>query len=157
MQQSRLIRTRREGGTPSKPIARDNIELAKAAYAAINRADLDAFLALVDPEVEFMSLIAEAEGQVYRGHAGVRQWWSGVAKSLGGLVFEPEEMRDFGDRGLVVRIRVTGSVGGVEVPQTMWQALKAREGRPYWWRTVRTEREALEALGAADVPPAAST
>ena len=36
--------------------------LADSAYGAINAGDLDAFLALTAEDVEFTSLVAEAEG-----------------------------------------------------------------------------------------------
>jgi uncharacterized protein len=46
--------------------------LAEAAYAALNSGDLDAFLALTSEDVEFTSMVAEAEGTTFRGHDGVR-------------------------------------------------------------------------------------
>lgn len=125
------------------------LELAEAAYAAINRRDLDAFLALVHPEVEFRSPIAEAEGRSYHGHAGVREWWQSVAQSLGGLRFEPGEIRTAG-AGVITRLRVVGTVEGNEVPQTMWQVAGIRDGLLAWWGLFRTKAEAVEALGAGE-------
>lgn len=102
---------------------------------------------LVDPDVEFVSLIAEAEGQTFRGHAGVRDWWDRIAGALGGLEFRLDDFRDVGDGG-VARITVSGTVGGVELSQTMWQAIRAREGKAVWWQTFRTEEEAQTAIEA---------
>ena len=121
-------------------------ELAHAAYAALNGGDLDAFLAGVDPDVEFTSLIAESEGRTYHGHDGVREWWGDVARALGGLHFEQDKVVDLGDRGYT-SVVVTGQVSGVEVPQRMWQAVKVRDGKAYWWRTCRSEDEAKDLLG----------
>ena len=45
---------------------------------ALNSGDLEAFLAQTAEDVEFTSLVAEAEGRTYRGHAGVRRWWETV-------------------------------------------------------------------------------
>ena len=45
---------------------------------ALNSGDLEAFLARTAEDVEFTSLVAEAEGRVFRGHAGVRAWWGSV-------------------------------------------------------------------------------
>jgi ketosteroid isomerase-like protein len=123
-----------------------NRELMEEAYAALNDRDRDRFMSLVHPDAEFRSLIAEAEGQTFRGHAGVRDWWDTVASAMGGLRFEGQEYPESGD-WVVVRLRVRGQVAGVEVPQTMWQAIRAREGKGIWWQTYRTEREALEAAG----------
>ena len=46
-------------------MSQENVELAESVYATLDRRDLDAFLALMHPEVEFRSLIAEAEGPTY--------------------------------------------------------------------------------------------
>jgi ketosteroid isomerase-like protein len=133
----------------ARALPQENIEqIANAAYATLNRGDLEGFLALVDPEVEFRSLIAEAEGQTYHGHDGVRDWWEEVVQPLGGLRFHPEVIHDFGDRGFAELI-VTGTVEGVDIPQRMWQAFLFRDGKPIWWATFRTEAEARAALEAA--------
>jgi len=125
----------------------DYRRLADAAYAALNAGDLDGFLAVVHPQAEFESLIAEAEGQTFHGHAGVREWWTSVVEAFGEMRFVPEEIRTFDHTG-VSRVRVSGRVAGVEVPQTMWQAFVFRDGRTLWWATFRTEAEAVRAAEA---------
>jgi len=128
-------------------MSEENRELAKAAYACLNRRDLEGFLALVEPGVEFRSLIAEAEGQTYHGHAGVREWWEKVLVALGGLRFDVEEIHDLGDSGLAELV-VTGNVDGVDVPQRMWQAFHVRDAKLVWWATFRSEAEARDALAS---------
>ena len=130
-------------------MSQENVELNEAVWGALIRRDLDAFLALMDPEVEFRSLIAEAEGRTYRGHEGVREFWDSVVQSLGGLRYEPEQIESFRDRG-ITRVRIVGAVEGVEVPQTMWQAWRVRDGLVVWWDAFRTEAEALEAVGLSE-------
>ena len=125
----------------------ENLEITRAAYDALNRRDLEAFVALIDPEVEFGSLIAESEGGSFSGHEGVREWWAQVANSLGGLHFEPAKILDLGE-SVCVELVVTGTVAGVAVPQRMWQSIVLRDGKPVWWGTYRTEQEALAALEA---------
>ena len=94
------------------------------------------------------ALIAEAEGKVYRGHEGVREWWSGVAEALGGLEFEAVEIREVGGDGVIAKMHVRGEISEVPIEQTMWQAALVRELKPYWWQAFRTEAEAYEALEA---------
>ena len=120
-------------------------ELAEAAYAALNRRDIAGFLDLVDERVEFRSLIAEAEGESFHGHEGVRRWWTQVAESLGGLGFEMEYYEEEGDGG-VTRVRVRGSVEATGIEQTMWQAILVRGEKVVWWGTFRTGDEARTAL-----------
>ena len=52
---------------------RENVELVRRAYDAWNRDDMDACLALMDPEVEWHTTgrLPDVE-PVYRGHEGVR-------------------------------------------------------------------------------------
>jgi ketosteroid isomerase-like protein len=123
-----------------------NAEIARSAYEALNGRDFERFVALTDPNVEFTSLVAEIEGDVFRGHPGVRDWWDKVTEALGGLVFDLVEVRELPDDVLVVHNRVHGEVGGVTVEQQMWQTVRTRDGLAYWWGTFRTEAEALAAI-----------
>ena len=52
--------------------------IAQTAFDGLNSGDLDTYLSVIAEDVEFTSMIAEMEGQTFRGHAGVRQWWDGV-------------------------------------------------------------------------------
>lgn len=52
--------------------------VADAVYEAINSGDRDAFVGLANEDVEFTSMVAEAEGTIFRGHEGVRAWWETV-------------------------------------------------------------------------------
>jgi len=119
--------------------------IAEAAYRALNSGDLDAFLALTAHDVEFTSLVAEAEGRTFRGHAGVRAWWETVRGAFEDPRWALLDMRASGDG--VVKFRLAGTLAGVAVEQTMWQAATAQEGKLRWWAFFRTEDEALEAAG----------
>ena len=120
--------------------------MADAAYGAINEGDLDGFVALAAEDVEFTSLVGEAEGTTFRGHDGVRAWWETIRGAFQEVRWELLEVEGLADRG-VARIRLRGTLSGVPVEQTMWQAVRLREGKACWWAFFRTEREAREALG----------
>jgi ketosteroid isomerase-like protein len=126
-------------------MSQENVEMMKAAYAAITEGNRDAFLALAHPEIEFRSLIAEADGHTFQGHEGVREWWESVIEALD-VRPNPEAIEGFRDRG-ITRLALAGRIGGIEVPQTMWMAWRVRDGLLVWWTTYRTENEALEAVG----------
>jgi uncharacterized protein (TIGR02246 family) len=121
-------------------------ELIRAAYDALNRADLDGFLALVHPEVEFTSLVAEAEATTFRGREGIREWWDTVATAFEGVHWELHDIRILADDRAVVDLQMSGAIGGVDLSQRMWQAVQSRDDKPIWWQICRTEHEALEAL-----------
>jgi ketosteroid isomerase-like protein len=111
--------------------------------------DLEAFLALTAEDVEFTSMVAEAEGTVFRGHDGVRAWWNTVRGAFEDVHWELLDVRGSGDRG-VMQFRMAGTLGGVPVEQTMWQATLLRDGKAIWWAFFRSEREALEAVGLSE-------
>jgi ketosteroid isomerase-like protein len=120
-------------------------EFAERMYHAINHRDFDAFAAGAHEDVEFRSLVAEAEGQTYRGHEGMRLWWTDVSQMLGGLGFEMEQYAEEGD-GVVLKVRVRGNVGTTGIEQTMWQGATIRDGKADWWQTFRSEGEAWAAV-----------
>jgi ketosteroid isomerase-like protein len=123
--------------------------LAEAAYGTLNSGDLEAFLALTAEDVEFTSMVAEAEGTVFRGHAGVRAWWNTVRGAFEDVHWELLDVGGSGDRG-VSHFRMAGTLGSVPVAQTMWQAVLLRDGKAIWWAFFRSEREALEAVGLSE-------
>src|SRR5262245_10529938 len=66
----------RSGEYRGRSMSEENVEIAHRAHDALIRRDLDAFLALMDPEVELTARFMELEGDAsYRGHDGVRAWW----------------------------------------------------------------------------------
>jgi ketosteroid isomerase-like protein len=125
----------------------DNVAVLRKGYAAVNRGDIDGLLESVHPDVEFTSLIAEAEGETFKGHEGIRRWWEQVVILLGGLNGDIEEIRDVGENRLLARVAGTYRPSGVEVHQTVWNLVSFRDGKATGWEFFRTEEEALEALG----------
>ncbi|MDQ3729062.1 MAG: nuclear transport factor 2 family protein [Actinomycetota bacterium] len=130
-------------------MSQDNVELAERAFDAVRRGDLDGFLALIDPDVQFTSLITEADRRSYSGHEGVRDWFSTVRTTFEEFESHPEEIREIGGP-LIVRLRMEGTLGGVRIKQTMWQAVRVRAGLIAGWDVFRTEAEALEAVGLSE-------
>ena len=52
----------------------------RALAEAINRRDVEAGVAVCDPDVEFLSVLA-VSGKAYRGHAGIRQYFEDIASA----------------------------------------------------------------------------
>ena len=83
-------------------MSQENVERLYRAYDAFNRRDLDAYLALIDPEVELTPRIMELEGgSYYRGHDGVREWWRTLFAVFPDFSTEILEVRDLGDSLIV--------------------------------------------------------
>jgi ketosteroid isomerase-like protein len=119
--------------------------IAETAFIALNSGDLDAYLSVIADDVEFTSMIAEMEGQTFRGHEGVRDWWETVRGSFQDVQWELLELREC-EPGAVAQVRATGALGGAEVDQTVWQAATFRDGKLTWWRFFRSEQEARATL-----------
>jgi hypothetical protein len=76
-------------------MSQENVGLLHQAIDAFNRRDLDAFLALMGSGVEFTPYERAVEGLgPYRGHDGVRTWWSDSFETLPDLSAELYEVRD---------------------------------------------------------------
>jgi ketosteroid isomerase-like protein len=130
-------------------MSQENIRLAYEAMDAFNRRDLAAYLALMDPEVEFTPYEVWVQGgQPYRGHAGIRNWWNDTFEVLPDLKVEVYEVRDLKDRAFVHgRLRGQGAGSGAPIERTMWLAIEWRKRMEVWWCAFGSEAEALTAVG----------
>ena len=129
------------------PDASDELRaITETALRALNSADLETFLTVVADDVEFTSMIAEVEGQTFRGHDGVRSWWSSVSGAFQEVRWELLELEGSSPRGLA-KLRAVADVDGVEVEQMVWQAASFRDGRLDWWAFFRDENAARAAAG----------
>jgi ketosteroid isomerase-like protein len=98
-------------------VSRENVELYRRMFKAINGRDEAALIALCDPEIEVRSTFAAVGGAVYCGHEGVRAWQRDLQDSWGGeFRVELEAFFDLGERTLVLgQLRGRGSQSGIEV------------------------------------------
>src|SRR5688572_23870477 len=103
-------------------MSRENVDLVYRLVDAFNRRDIDSFLALCDPDIEYFSHLVELEGGApYRGHDGIRSWWESLLAFSPDFRSEIEEVRDLGDV-TVTRQRSHGHGMGSDVPleQSQW-------------------------------------
>lgn len=128
-------------------MSQENVELLYRGLDAFNRRDLDAFLALMDANVEAASRLVAIEGG-YHGHDGIRRWWASLLDTLPDWTVEVLEVRDLGDLTLAV-LRNHGHGAGSDIPidQRLWQVAEWRDKKVVRWRNCATEAEALEAVG----------
>jgi ketosteroid isomerase-like protein len=133
-------------------MSQENIQLNYQLIEAFNRRDLQSYLELTDPELEFIPYEVYLEGgDPYRGHAGIRQWWENVFAVFPDIRAEVYEIRDFGDRTLVHGfLRGRGAGSGAPMDRTMWLVGKWRDQKQVWWCAFGTEAEALEAVGPSE-------
>jgi ketosteroid isomerase-like protein len=128
-------------------MSQENVELTYRATDAFNRRDLDAFLALVDDDVEYVPRAVVIEGS-YHGHDGIRRWWENLFDVWPDLTTQLVEVRDLGDL-TVAAVHFRGQGAGSDIPwdETFWQVARWRGGKCVWMGSFDTRAEALEAVG----------
>jgi ketosteroid isomerase-like protein len=129
-----------------------NIELLRRFLEAVNRRDAEGMVACLDPDAEFIPIMAALEGRVYRGEQGVRQWLAEIEEHWEHFETCPEGFEDLGDRVLGFgHWRASGRASGITIdgqPAT-WLA-RVREGTISWERTYTDRAEALAAAGVTE-------
>jgi hypothetical protein len=134
-------------------MSQGNVELHQTAIDAWNRRDLEAFLALADPEIKVEPLNVEMERAIYRGRDGLRRFWDDYLTVFPDFKVEIDEIRDLGRITVArVRLRGHGTESEASFVQPSWQVSAWDDERCVWWRSFRTEREALEAAERDEQP-----
>jgi ketosteroid isomerase-like protein len=130
-------------------VSRENVEVVRRGHDTFNQRDLETYLSLHVPDVDFMPYERAIEGLgPYHGHDGVRQWWRETLEVLPDLKVELHELRDLGDTVLARgRLSGRGAGSGASFERTYWGLFRCRDERIAWWYPFQTEAEALEALG----------
>jgi ketosteroid isomerase-like protein len=133
-------------------MSQENVEIVRRAFAAYNRADTALFLELLDPDVEWIPLMASLEGRVYRGLDGIRQWLEeGLLTDWESFETYPEDFRDLGDRVLVSgHWRARGRASGVELERAATWLFDVKGGKIARLQTYSDRAEALEAAGLSE-------
>ena len=131
-------------------MSQENVELLHQGVAAWNRRDLDRYLELADPEIEWYSGATRVEGGAFRGREGMRRFWTDTDAVYDELVTNIEEVRDLGE--VVVGLgRLRGrSKGGVPVDTQYGLVLRYRDGLLVSGSDWFSHTEALEAAGLGE-------
>src|SRR3954453_3667188 len=130
-------------------MSQENVELHYQVLDAFNRRDLDAYLTLMDDDVEAVPRTSVLEGEsCYRGHDGVRRWWNNLFDVFPDYNIEISEVRDLGDVTFApIRLRGHGAGSAAPTDQAIWISMRWRHGKIMWWGTFDAPVEALEAVG----------
>jgi ketosteroid isomerase-like protein len=126
----------------------ENAELLRSGYEAWNRDDCDAWLELLDPEIEIRtSGVFPDLSSVYQGRAGALRFWERFREAWAVFRIEVEEMEERGDTvAAAIRFRATGVDSRVEVDMRFGHAIRVRDNLAIEFVTRRTFEEAREAL-----------
>jgi ketosteroid isomerase-like protein len=129
----------------------ENVEPFLRLSDAFNRRDIEELCEFLDPDVEWIPIMAVLEGRVYRGHEGVRQWVEDLAADWEYFETHQEHFRQIGDRVLVFgRWRARARTSGVELDseQATW-LMDMQDGKVVRLQTFTDRKEALKAAGVS--------
>ena len=129
-------------------MSQENVERYRQGIDAFNRRDLDAFLALADPEVIGTSRVLAIEGGTYEGHDGTRQWWDGLLGVFPDFRIEIVWVRATGNLTVSeLRNQVHAEGSAAPLDEQVWQVSQWRDGLVVRWQMYAAQHEALEAAG----------
>jgi ketosteroid isomerase-like protein len=131
----------------------DALEVARTLFDAFNRAFTDGdrdLYELLDPDVEWMPVLALLEGTTYRGVGEVEEWIRDLKQDWAAFEADPADFRDLGDGRVLVlgAWRAQGRRAEVllDFPQAAW-LIHARAGRVSRLQSFTDRRAAFEAVG----------
>jgi ketosteroid isomerase-like protein len=94
-------------------MSRENVEVVERLIAALNKRDLDQYVALCTHDVEYVSPIAPIEG-VNRGKEGLSALFASVAEATTSFRIAVDEVRPLGGDRVLALTRFSGtSKGGI--------------------------------------------
>jgi ketosteroid isomerase-like protein len=132
-------------------MSHENVELLKHGLAAFNRGDIAGMLAMMDPELEFVTAgLIPGISPVYRGHDGWVTFWRDFRETWESFSIETNEFRDAGDRvAQLMTIHVRGR-NGLEMHRKFAGVWTVRDGLAVRIQGYGEWSAALEAVGLPD-------
>jgi ketosteroid isomerase-like protein len=111
-------------------MSKENVEVVQAFMAAANRRDFEAMHRLMSDDLVFHSAFAASEGRVFKGHAGVNDYFDSVEGSFDDLSLPIDDVLDAGGDQVVLLVRVCGRgrASGVAIEQPFGQIWTVGDG-----------------------------
>jgi ketosteroid isomerase-like protein len=130
----------------------ENVEIVRRAWEAWERRDWEPLYALYHPDIVWdASAIEGPLAGIYRGHDGVRQYFSEWLESFEAHEARAEKFIEAGDDVIVgLRLKGRGKASGVEVEMARYNLYRIRDGLAVRVELYETEAEALEAAGLSE-------
>src|SRR5947208_16180966 len=138
-------------------MSQENVEIARAAFAAWNAGDrdMDAVFAHFHPELVYHPRADEPDPSPHVGRDAYERLVYGFLDSFSEVTFEVLEVIDAGDHVIAstvlhVVLRGQGSASGAGVSDTYVFVYKLRDGLAVEGWEYKTKQEALEAVGLSE-------
>jgi ketosteroid isomerase-like protein len=133
-------------------VSEQNVQLTRRAYELFNARDVEAFIALCNPEIELNSTFAAVGGATYHGHDGIRRWFADLEDAWGDeLRAEVETYFDLGENTLTfMALHGRGQQSGVDVAMPATQVIGWRDGLLIYFKAYIHREDALSDLGITE-------
>jgi ketosteroid isomerase-like protein len=131
----------------------DGRKQLEAVLDALNARDFQSLTELLDPAVEFRSVLGATEGEAaYTGIDGLRKWAEEADAIWEDWHQEVVDYREVGESQAVALIRATGraKASGVPLDTCTGNVVTRRHGRGWRIEAYSDPRDALKAVGLAD-------
>ena len=134
-------------------MSQENVGILLAAFGAVQGGEYDLSFQLLDEQVvwDMSGFELPDVAKVYRGHDGIREFWTAWLNAWQSLEFVKVVPEDHGDHVIVeVHQRNRGRGSGVDIDFHYFQTFTFRDGKIIASRMASTRAEALEAVGLAE-------
>jgi len=130
-------------------VSQENVEIAKALFAAFADRDFEAAARLLDPDLEVRpAIVGGPERAVYHGPKGMKQFWDDVDAAWEEFRITADEFHEL-DGGVLVlgRAHAQGRTSGIALDAQVAWMFGLRDGRIVDFESFSSRRAALEAAG----------
>jgi ketosteroid isomerase-like protein len=119
-------------------------EAYREGVEAFNRRDLEAWLALMDEDVEIESRFSRLGDTRFRGHQSIKRWWEDLGDAWEFLDVEVEEARDVTPDETLALIHLNGKGrgSGLVIREPAAHRVRFRDGK--WVQLAYVDREEAE-------------
>ena len=132
-------------------MSQENVEAVRRAVEAINRRDIDGYLACCTEDVLLITPVAEVSG-AYDGPEGIRRFFTDIADASPDFKIGIESLEAVGpDRVLgFMSITGTGRASGIPIENATGNVYDFADGRIQRIRIFFDRDQAIEAAGLSD-------
>ena len=131
-------------------MSQENIEVVSQAISAINERDVDAYLALCQPDFELINQLAPIEGS-NRGEQGIRSFFDSINEGTTRFELEVERLRPLDDNRVLGSLTLDiESEGGYRDRQALTNLYELEGGKLSRVKVFSDRAEALEAAGLSE-------
>jgi ketosteroid isomerase-like protein len=133
-------------------MSQENVELWRKWIKAFNSRDIEALIALCDPNIEFHSAFAAVGGATYRGHDALRSWHRDLREAWGEEIrVEPDAYFDLGEHTLTFSTYYArGLHSGAEVVMPATGVTRSRDGLVTYVKVYLDRTGALRDVGVSE-------